>query len=138
MAEIVSDRLRRAGARLRERVLEALARGDGQMLDGFDLGHTAEMMYGQQADAVTLLIGKEVQRFAKDVANDLRRDAGLKSGIPGSKHQRRALLDAADDLVRAGKAFCHRTQSAYNETRLAKPLGALAVADAILGGDIDV
>lgn len=36
----------------RARILEALARGDGQMLDGFDLGHTAEMMYGKQADAV--------------------------------------------------------------------------------------
>lgn len=113
----------------RERIMEALARGDGQMLDGFDLGHTAEMMYGGQADAVSLLIAKEVARFANDVARDLRDDAGLTGGLPGAKHTRAALVMAARDVLLAARSYEHRAQSEYNETELAKPLALHQIAD---------
>lgn len=102
------------------------------MMDCFDLGHTAEMMYGRQADAVTLLIGKEVKRFAKEVADDLRRDASLTGGQPGARYDRRALRYAATDVLMAAKAFDHRTQAAYNDSPLSKPLRAPAFLDAFI------
>lgn len=114
---------------LRRRILEALARGDGQMMDCFDLGHTAEMMYGAQADAVTLLIGKEVKRFAQEIARDLRTDASLTGGQPGARYDRRALNYAATDILRAAKAFDRRTQAVYNESPLSKPLRVPAFLD---------
>lgn len=41
----------------RHSVLLALALADGQSTRGFDMGHTAEVMYGRQADAVMALYG---------------------------------------------------------------------------------
>lgn len=47
---------------LRSRLLVALAVADGQNLDGFDLGHTAEVMYGPQADAVLSVLRESAER----------------------------------------------------------------------------
>lgn len=107
---------------LRRRILVALARGDGQMLDGFDLEHTAEMMYGKQADAVTLLLGKEIRRFAAGLSADFRGDAQLTIGLPGARHLRSALVMAAKDVQMAAMAYDHQTQAVYNESSLSKPL----------------
>ena len=36
----------------RRAILAALAEADGQDMDFFDLGHTAEIMYGREADEI--------------------------------------------------------------------------------------
>lgn len=38
--------------RLRRHIIRKLALADGQDITGFDLDHTAEVMYGAMADAV--------------------------------------------------------------------------------------
>jgi len=104
---------------LRTRILTSLARGDGQMIDGFDISHAAEVMYGEQADAIDLLIGQEIVNFANEVSRDLRQDADLTRHQAGSKIQRQATRRAALDLVRAASTCRRRAQERYGRTSLA-------------------
>jgi hypothetical protein len=118
---------------MRDRIIRALARGDGQMMSGFDAGHTGEVMYGGQADQIELLVAACERSALERAAAVFERRARELSGTPGDKNRRRELHHVADWLRREGKTITRKAQERYAEQpearRRAAANQALALVD---------